>query len=356
MNVLFTASYKNGVFSNGLQQNIICLAELLKSLGHSVFICIDHPMEDVVNPPVDILILEEKELDTLPKIDFILQAGWVFTKKSIDFMKKKNSSCKNIHIHYGNRMLADVEQAAWDNLCIDTYSVDEVWTSPHYEDAIQYFKTYYSTDNVFIVPYIWSDKYVKLLQSKVEERGQSCFYSPSADKNIAIVEPNLNMTKHCIPAIMTAERMFKEKPDLVNNVYVYCTSRLRGKTFFKSLMWQLDIVKAGRVTFCDRKRIHLILSNEANIVLSHQMMNGLNYTYLEALYFNCPLVHNSKYIKDYGYYYDNYNIIDGASKLQEVFLSYDDNIDDHKKKSKEILFKYSDKNIDNVNFYKNKIR
>ena len=355
MNVLFTASYKNGVFSNGLQQNIIYLAELLRNLGHNIFICIDHSIEDVVNPPVDILILEEDELDELPKIDFILQAGWVFTKKSIDFLKKNNLSCKNIHIHYGNRMMADIEQSSWDNLCIDTYDVDEVWTSPHYENAVEYFKTYYSTDDVLIAPYIWSDKYVNLLQDKVEAEGGSCFYNKDDQKNIAILEPNLNMTKHCIPAIMIAEQMFKSNPELVNHVYVYCTSKLRDKTFFKSFMWQLDIVKAGKITFCDRKRIHVVLANEANIILSHQLMNGLNYTYLESLYFNCPLIHNSKYIKDCGYYYEDYNIIQGAKILEGAIRGHDLNLDLYKDQARDVLFKYSDKNPNNIEFYKNKI-
>ena len=61
MKVLLTANYKNGMFSNGLQQNVITLSKLLRNLGLEVIIAINHPVDECIDPPTNILIIEDKE-------------------------------------------------------------------------------------------------------------------------------------------------------------------------------------------------------------------------------------------------------------------------------------------------------
>jgi len=38
----------------------------------------------------------------------------------------------------------------------------------------------------------------------------------------------------------------------------------------------------------------------------------LNYVFLECFYLGVPLIHNSKMLKDYGYYYPDLDISKGA--------------------------------------------
>ena len=70
----------------------------------------------------------------------------------------------------------------------------------------------------------------------------------------------------------------------------------------------------------------------------------MNYTYLEALYFNIPLVHNSEYIKTAGYYYPDYEIQLGAKALHEALTYHDKNLESYKKSAQEVLYRYSPKN------------
>ena len=109
-------------------------------------------------------------------------------------------------------------------------------------------------------------------------------------------------------------------------------------------MWALDITKKGKITFADRKKFSTIFSKEANVVVSHQLLNALNYTYLEALYFNIPLVHNSEYIKDAGYYYPDYDTILGAKALNEALTFHDKNLDDYKRRASRVIDRYSPTN------------
>ena len=73
-------------------------------------------------------------------------------------------------------------------------------------------------------------------------------------------------------------------------------------------------------------------------------MNGLNYTYLECLHLGIPLVHNSKYIQDAGFYYSGYDIHAGADQVENMITTYDRDYDKHMKKNKEVLFRYSPEN------------
>jgi hypothetical protein len=345
MKILLTASFDRGLFCNGLQQNIVFLAELIKDIGCTPIIAINHKMEECVDPPKDIIIMEHKEMLDMGGVDYIVQTGWVVPNSLIDRLKQKNPQCRNIHVHYGNRLLADIEQSKLpDNSCIPPYKADEVWVSPHYEFSFEYYKTYYRTDKVCEMPYIWSPKYADIHNDIWKKAGKSCDYKPGQKKNIAILEPNLNMTKNCIPSIFIVEEAYRANPEIINNLTVYCTDKLRDNNYFKSLMWELDIVQARKVSFSGRKKFSNIFANHSNVVVSHQLLNALNYTYLEALHFNIPLVHNSEFIKGAGYYYPDYETKKGGKALYEALTFHDKNLEGYKASAKIVLDKYSPNN------------
>ena len=93
MNVLLTASFKNGLFCNGLQQNIVFLAELIANIGAKPIIVIDHKTSECKDPPSGILIIEESEILDY-QYDFILQTGFVLEKHIVDKSKKKTQEPK----------------------------------------------------------------------------------------------------------------------------------------------------------------------------------------------------------------------------------------------------------------------
>ena len=346
MNILLTANYKNGIFCNGLQQNINFLAELLKDIGANPMIAVSHPIEECVDPPHDILIMEENEiLDHCESLDYLLQTSWDPAKQIIDSLRQGNKNFKNVHIHYGNRLLADIEQSSWKKTRpITPHNVDEIWVSPHYNFSIPYFKTYYKTQKVFNLPYIWSPKYIKTHEEMLSRNGDTCFYSKDKEKNIGIFEPNLNITKHCLPSIMIAEELYRQDKSLFNKLNVYCSSKLKEANYFKMLMWQLDLQADSKINFKPRKIASLSFAKETSISLSNQLLNSLNYTYMEALYLGVPLVHNSEDIKSSGYFYPKYDIQKGADALRLALTYHDQNIEEYKINAEKTIYRYSPDN------------
>ena len=188
MNILLTATFNRSLFVNGLNQNIVFLAEMLKDMGYNVSICVNHDVEECQDPPLDILIMEEHEIGDY-EFDYILQTGSLLKRETIDLAKSKNPRCKHVHVHYGNRLMTDVELCTSnDKMALPSDNVDEVWVSPHYSFSIPYLQIFYKTQRVFVIPYIWSPKYMN----------NSLKYVPGSPKNVGIMEPNLNFTKNCL--------------------------------------------------------------------------------------------------------------------------------------------------------------
>ena len=63
--------------------------------------------------------------------------------------------------------------------------------------------------------------------------GKSCKYDKNEPKNICILEPNLNMTKNCLPSIFIVEEAYRKNVDLINQCIVYCTDKVRDAKYFK---------------------------------------------------------------------------------------------------------------------------
>jgi len=104
------------------------------------------------------------------------------------------------------------------------------------------------------------------------------------------------------------------------------------------------------MSFEARYRITDFFNTHASVLLSHQDNNALNYVYLECLYLGIPFVHNSKFFKEVGFYYEGYDVSEGARQLTKALDSIN-NESPNGDKTEEYLWKYSPENPDNINGY-----
>ena len=88
-----------------------------------------------------------------------------------------------------------------------------------------------------------------------------------------------------------------------------------------------------------------------SVVLSHQSLNDLNYLYFDALYLLLPLIHNSKPLSEYGYYYHENDIDQAVSQLELALNDHLKNLDFYKKKVNSLLNIYSPYNPKNIKLY-----
>lgn len=302
--------------SNGLLKNIFVLKSLLRNLNCKVY------------------------TSHLPgvKYDKIIQVDKIINHSLLLEIKSKNPSAKNIHLIYGNKMIGDIENLSSNRIALNSQDVDEVWISPHYNFCIEYIKVLYRVNTVRIAPYIWSPDYIKFTSKYFNK------------KIISIIEPNLSVTKSCLPSIMIVEYLYRKNPKSFDMLNIFCCEKNKESKYFLSILNTLTIFKDKKVNLYPRVNMETIFCNANQVVVSHQLMNELNYAYMECFHFNIPLVHNSKAIKDCGYYYSDYNVIQGSEQLSQA-LSNIGKKNTNKNTSK-ILNKYSPRNKNVIQKYK----
>ena len=350
MNIALTVRVNHPIFGNGQQQNIIFFADMIKSLGHEpFFIAEQKELNNIVAPQhfeYPILTQEELYFNDL-SVDYFISIAWSPSLEYITKLKKRKGPLERVALHYGNRMFCDFDMPIRKNnyLPIEHRGIDQVWTSPHFENSIEYYKAYYNIEEVYVAPYLWSPKFMDLFEEKLNKEGRSAFYNKDKAKNIGIFEPNLTVYKcSTIPALICGGAL-KHKPEAFNKVIIssvknYMKSSPFFNYYFKTIAGLNDDILE---TESRLSTIHA-LADRCSYIVSHQMHVDLNYLYLEALYLGVPLIHNSVALKDYGYYYPEHEVPKGIKQLLKALAEHDDNLEEYLEKGAEAIQRYSSTN------------
>lgn len=358
---------ENSLFSNGLFQNIYTLCEMLQ-VGNKF-----EPYILVGNVPKDGSLIEHKfEIYGLsvkmiqlkhilsgevPAPDAIIETGATISESDIKIIREKNPNIKIAILHYGNIMVNHQMNAAARlhggkkvQVALERRTDrSAVWLSPHYEYFQQYVEWHYNAKIVRTAPYVWSSRY---LDSSIKEYGTQL--SDRFDR-VAVLEPNLNVTKTSVVPIAIIDAA-AQKSNVISKGVVLGTGDWVKDEYH--IRWIKDRYSYEKkiLTFQNRHRFPQIFSEttkfKCGTLLSHHWCNGLNYVYLEALHMGIPLVHNSEFIKEAGYYYEGFNVIDGANALIEAIkIGRRGMTDQYKESAKEIIWRYSPDNPANIDGY-----
>jgi len=84
----------------------------------------------------------------------------------------------------------------------------------------------------------------------------------------------------------------------------------------------------------------------------HHFENGLNYTMLEAATLKLPVVHNSEFMPELGYYYKRANLTDAAAQLEAALLHEErDDLEEYNEICDQVVRKFHYASYDNVRGY-----
>lgn len=354
---------------NGIKLNALYLASTLKAIGeHDVFILdTSGKVEDLSKVDWDTKEFPIfKFTDKLDQLDVLITLGTSLPSSWISTIRSKNKNIKIVKYQCGNSYVVDMERVifgdsdakgspSWD------LGHDETWVIPQQEyQNKEYFKTIYRLDDskVKTVPFIWDPMFIerdKNLLKRVKKKYPGYIPKTASEKKIAVMEPNLNVVKYALIPILIAEEVYRKSGlNAFKQIWIAGGSRILKNNYFKGILKYLDIVNAKDplIKFTSRYPVATILANEADIILSHQWTNPLNYSYLDVLYFGYPLVHNADMIKDAGYYYKDFDITEGKQQLEIALKDHDNNIEDYAKKNKKILNRYTSTNPKLVDTYR----
>jgi hypothetical protein len=214
--------------------------------------------------------------------------------------------------------------------------------------------------NAFAVPFIWSEKFLFEAVRDIHKGFKKGSYkkdwqydNTKEKKIIGIMEPNLNIVKFCLIPAMIAEESYRtitgrkhiEKLRITN-----ATTVTKHKEFM-SILNTFDLFREGKISAESRYQTAYMLTQHLDVLICHQLLNPLNYLYLDAAYLGYPVLHNAPMCKDLGYYYEGSDTVEASKILNHILTEHDKDIDAYNERNDKVLQRYHIDNTDVIETY-----
>jgi hypothetical protein len=316
-------------FTNGCVQQAAFIKELITSIGYECdYISIEEDFKNFpdTNEPVKFINSFTKLSNYKLFIYVSLHMDCVQNKDIIENIKKYDIKC--INLICGNLFILHQEEFVFDKHHIlsthlnDTL-YDEFWILEMYPFMTEYIKLL-TGKPTYLLPYVWNDTIIKKYISKAKLDIDTDYHEISRNKiNILIYEPNMSIHKTSLVPLLIAEKYQKQYGDKLHKVYVFC-GNIVLKEFNNDFIQKLDIYKTKKIESYNRmimpETIKLIKENNnyINVVVSHNIMNSLNFLHLEMMSLDIPIIHNCEPFKENQLYYDDFTMTSAVDMIEWV--------------------------------------
>ncbi|MFY7728209.1 MAG: DUF2827 family protein [Flavobacterium sp.] len=363
-------------FSNGINQNSLFLCELLLNCGFDVYFIVedtkllaisDETMRDILYDPR----FQLKKYSEILHAEFhvIITLSFSYGEQFIyNYLKHMNT--KHVGYFCGNSYIIETEKIlynqhkerqkdAYDFTINGLTKYDEIWSIPQMSEINLDFWSILFKCKCIEVPFVWSNNAITLFCKANKCKEEDLLYkNRGPDKKVAIFEPNISIMKWALPSILMCESAYRNNKHLkhlyVTNINSSSTNDF-NLTQFNKLMNTLDIVKDKKCSIESRYTTLPFMSNHADIAVSHQWGNPLNYLYFDLAWMGWPIIHNAHLCKDVGYFYRDFHLNDGADILEKVIETHDLHKDKYLDDNRKAIARFLPTNVDIQEIYKNYI-
>lgn len=309
--IAITCRDESSIWSNGLDQNIYFFLLMFREMGYSVDLVSEiENAGKLLDEPIKYLTLKN-----ILNYDLVIEIAHVISEDLTNFFNSKGRPIVSVKL--GNSYFIDLENIIHnpeDSSRLGTiapYRCREIWISPHFEKNKDYFELLGRT-KVEVCPYIWDPCILEMQKNKPKN-----LPTEMSLKKVGIVEPNLNIIKNLITPLIICELAYNKNESLIEEIYCFNSKKFENKKIFIDFIKCLDVHNNKISSYENRISMHKMFSTDlCGTILSHQIYNELNYVYLETIYYNRLLVHNSPMIKDAGYFYNESDAYEGAEQLK----------------------------------------
>ena len=182
---------------------------------------------------------------------------------------------------------------------------------------------------VFETPQVWAPL---LIESQSEAvRASFGYKAAKGDRwRVGVMDPNITVMKTSHLPMLVCELAYRRRPDAFKAMYISNTLQFREKNHFRAFFTSLEAAKAGVMTSEPRFVGPQFLAEHCDAVVTHHWENGLNYLYYEVLWGAYPLIHNSGFLKEFGYYYNDFDAKSGAAALLRAYEEHNDRLDEYR--------------------------
>ena len=322
------------LFLNGLTQNIVILYDLFESLGYKSYLLqYNHSTSEKREFLHKYSIITTDELIKYPiPIHTFIEIG--MSVNAIVRSYLRSIGAKIVKLYLGNILNIDIETSQNFNSIFFHHHIvgelDEIWTSPHYKQHIDYAALLNRTKNGKIVPYVWDPCFI--VQYGMYE------WIPSTDCDIVIMDPNISFQKCYLYSLLLVEAFYKKYPQWTGKVHIINGDKINLVPHNHSFISSLSV----KIVCHPRKNIHTILKEHRSACfITHQWNNDFNYMTLELMYCNYPILHNSEGWDNFGYFYDINKWDNAIETLYNAIYHHKENINIYKSHTANLVWQHS---------------
>lgn len=338
------------IWENGLGQNVIFLARLFQKLPfvRSV-VLLDVGDQNVMPNQVDNEGLGIRLVHASlagDEVDVIIEMAGALDSQWVSLMRSRGK--KTVYGCCGQPYVGLIENAVFDKpgLFPTVGRWDEIWLLPKDRAFIPMMRTIYRCP-VLNVPFIWSPQFVQARIDEVAKLDLHYGYQPQAATpgvgqgglRVAIFEPNISVVKTSSVSMLACDEAYRSDRDSIAMMNVLNTLHLKDHPTMLYLANSLDLVKDHKALFLGRHDIVGFMVQNADAVVSHQWANEQNYSYLDALYGDYPLIHNSPWLNSFGagYYYPGFDSVQGGQQLRIAKAEHHVRLSDQQRASRSVF-------------------
>ncbi len=329
------------MWTNGMTQNLVYLALLMQRLRvvADVFI-VPYPDDTVPHKPSVVFGFKQMSMaQAITDLDVFIEVGMRIPIEEAQRFQARGG--KIVSYVAGNSFImsleATVNQLHERGEVLPPFDFDATWITPQHWRTNRSFSELIRAKQVCQVSQIWDPV---VLQQGLTTINHHFFYKRRLNKglSVGVFEPNVNVVKTFHFPVLIADVLYRKNREAVQHVFATNTYHLRENNHFIDFCKSLDLYAENKVTTENRFPVYQLLGQYVDTVIVHQWENGLNYLYYDVLYGGYPLIHNSEFLKDVGYYFKPFDVADGAAALERAWLSHDDEFPHYQEKSHELLW------------------
>ena len=332
------ASNDQSIWVNGGNQHCVFLYFLLKTLPEVENVWLVSDIDGSQVSPHMYLDAVKGDIyrtnTVIDRTDLLIEMSTTISQEFANIVWRRGG--KVISYRFGNDYVISAESCSLGShgdwvMNRNSIFFDEVWTNPQHERTCKSFFEHTLKAPVHILSHLWSPYFVDQARARnTETSGGWGYRDRGTKKTIGIFEPNINVVKSAIIPMYASAKFADDYPDQLSRIYMTNTLKLATHPLFTSFVNSTAAGRAGIASAEDRYPFIDYAAKYVDIVVCHQWENGLNYHYYEALHGSYPLVHNSPFLKDVGYYYPDFDIDAAAVAIHDAATNHDDNIEQYK--------------------------
>lgn len=339
MKIGITIDLKTGLFSSGVNQNAIFVANLIKEIGYDVYLI--HNKEESLEDFKGIKLVSIQESFSI-SFDMLIQLGFAMHQWIMNKYLANNPKVKLIAYECGNKLIMDMESMLFKDsdsfVVLDRAIPDQIWSIPQMENIMDYYCFLNKQENSTVVPFVWEPLAIHDL---MEEKG-SGVYTKRDIKRIGVFEPNMSVMKNILHPIVSLEKYYSTNKD-IESVVLFSTEKLKKNNTFIDITHMMELAKDRKLFVNPRITIVSALNSLVDVVFSWQWENNLNYLWIDAAWMGWPVIHNGSLCQDIGYYYKGFDSNGAVDQLKKVIEFHND---DHLylEKNRKVIERYTSKN------------